>query len=54
MTSKLAVSVLPVPPFADETVTELFFNPTVDPVTGTLKLQLLPAVNDPPESTIVS
>jgi hypothetical protein len=40
ITVKLAVAVLPVPPSADVTVTELFIVPNVVPVTVTEKVQL--------------
>jgi hypothetical protein len=38
-TKTLAVAVLPVPPFVEATVTELVFNPIVDPVTLTVTAQ---------------
>ena len=43
LTSTSVVDVLPVPPLVEETVTELFFNPAVDPVTLTVSVQETPA-----------
>jgi hypothetical protein len=49
----LAVAVLPVPPFVDDTVTEFCFSPTVLPVTVTPKVQVDPAVREPPARATV-
>jgi len=43
-TNTLAVSVLPVPPLVEPTVTELVLSPVVEPVTLTVMVQLEPAV----------
>jgi hypothetical protein len=52
-TVTLAVPVLPVPPLADVTVTELFCTPGLTPVTLTEKVQLAPAARDAPDKLTV-
>jgi hypothetical protein len=48
-TVRLALDVFPVPPFVELSVTRLFFDPAVVPVTFTLKVQEDPAATGPPD-----
>lgn len=52
-TSTVALAVLPVPPFVEETVTLLFFVPAVEPSTLTENVQLPPAASIAPERLTV-
>jgi hypothetical protein len=52
-TLTVALAVLPVPPFVEETVTLLFFVPAVEPSTFTENVQLPPAASVAPERLTV-